>query len=59
MEKTEREEGKGRITLSKDQVWPAIIIVALALVMLVNAIFIYVAVSGADDVAPSYSEGQR
>ena len=59
MEKTDRDAGKGRITLSKDQVWPVIIVVALALVMLVNAIFIYVAVSGADDVAPSYTQGER
>jgi hypothetical protein len=35
------------------------IAVALAVVVLVNAIFIYVAVTGADEVAPSYNQGER
>ncbi len=48
---------RGRITLSRDQLWPAIIIVGLALVLVVNAMFIYIAVSGADEVAPSYNAG--
>lgn len=50
---------RGRITLSRDQLWPAIIIVGLALVLVVNAVFIYIAVSGADEVVPSYNAGQR
>jgi hypothetical protein len=48
-----------RITLGDESVWPAIIIIALAVVMAVNAAFIYIAVSGADEVAPSYMEGER
>lgn len=50
---------RGRITLSRDQLWPAIIIVGLALVLVVNAVFIYIAVAGADEVVPSYNAGQR
>lgn len=49
----------GRITLTRDHLWPAIIIAALALVMIVNAVFVYIAVSGADEVAPSYTQGER
>ena len=50
---------RGRITLSRDQLWPALIVIGLAIVMAVNAAFIYIAVSGADEVAPSYEAGQR
>ena len=50
---------KGCITLKKDHLWPVLIAVALALVMVVNAVFIYIAVSGSDEVVPSYTEGQR
>jgi hypothetical protein len=39
--------------------WPVGITVALIIVVVVNAIFIYVAVSGADDVAPSYNTEPR
>ena len=39
--------------------WPVGITVALIIVALVNAIFIYLAVSGADDVAPSYNTEPR
>lgn len=59
MDRTEKGGGRGRVTLSRDQLWPIIIIVALALVMLVNAVFIYIAVTGADEVAPSYTQGDR
>ncbi|GMV06876.1 MAG: hypothetical protein AMXMBFR53_31510 [Gemmatimonadota bacterium] len=59
MATTEKGSDGGRVTLSRDQLWPIIIIVALALVMLVNAVFIYIAVSGADEVAPSYTQGDR
>jgi hypothetical protein len=34
--------------------WPVAIIVGLLIVILVNAIFIFVAVSGQDEIAPSY-----
>jgi hypothetical protein len=36
-----------------------IITVGLVLVSLVNAVFIYIAVSGADDVVPSYITEER
>jgi hypothetical protein len=48
-----------RLTLDRGWVWPLAIAVGLALVVLVNAVFIYVAVTGADDVAPSYVHGNR
>ena len=50
---------RGRITLSRDQLWPVLIAAGLALVIAVNVIFIYIAVSGADEVVPSYESGQR
>lgn len=53
------EERKGMTTLRKEVVWPVIITVGLILVVLVNAFFIYIAVSGADPVAPSYVQGDR
>ena len=43
----------------RDLLWPIAIAVLLALVVIVNAVFIYVAVSGADDVAPSYNQEAR
>lgn len=39
--------------------WPWILGIGLALVVLVNVLFIWIAVKGADDVAPSYTEGDR
>jgi len=59
VDRTDNGGGRGRLTLSRDHLWPVIIIVALAVVMLVNAVFIYIAVSGADEVAPSYTQGER
>jgi hypothetical protein len=57
---TEATAGRrGRITLSRDQLWPVLIAAGLALVIAVNVIFIYIAVSGADEVVPSYESGQR
>ena len=50
---------KGQITLSRDHLWPWIIGIALAVVLAVNAVFIYIAVTGADSVAPSYTTGER
>lgn len=40
-------------------VWPAAIIIGLLFVMGVNAGFIYIAVSGADEVVPSYALEER
>ncbi|MCG6957527.1 MAG: hypothetical protein LJF04_16175 [Gemmatimonadetes bacterium] len=48
-----------RLTLDRSAIWPLAIAVGLALVVLVNALFIYIAVKGADDVAPSYVQGNR
>jgi hypothetical protein len=39
--------------------WPIGIAIGLALVILVNLAFIYIAVSGADDVVPSYQSESR
>jgi hypothetical protein len=50
---------KGQITLSRDHLWPWIIGIALAVVLAVNAAFIYIAVTGADSVVPSYNTGER
>lgn len=59
MDRTEQDGGKGPIVLERDLLWPVIIIVGLTLVLLVNAVFIYIAVKGADTVAPSYTQGER
>ena len=53
------EPGKPQLRISDDMVWPVIIVAALVLVLVVNAVFIYIAVTGADEVAPSYVAGQR
>lgn len=41
------------------RLWPVLITVGLVFVVVVNVIFIYMAVSGADDVVPSYQTEQR
>jgi len=41
------------------RLWPVLITLGLLLAVLVNAIFIYIAVSGADDVEPSYFTEKR
>ena len=48
-------DGGGR----RDRLWPTLIVVGFVLVILVNAIFIYIAVKGADDVVPSYQTEER
>ena len=53
------EPEKPQLLISDDMVWPIIIVVALVLVVVVNAVFIYIAVTGADAVVPSYMAGQR
>ncbi len=42
-----------------DRTWPLGLALALAVVVLVNLAFIYMAVAGADPVAPSYVSGER
>lgn len=61
---TERAGGvpappEGAARTRRDLTWPVILAVALLLVVIVNAVFIYVAVSGADEVAPSYNQEGR
>lgn len=41
------------------RLWPIMITVGLILVIVVNAIFIYIAVKGADEVVPSYVTEER
>ena len=41
------------------RLWPILITAGLVLVILVNALFIFIAVSGADDVVPSYQTEER
>lgn len=43
----------------RDRLWPTIIVVGLVVVVLVNALFICIAVKGADTVVPSYTQGDR
>ena len=50
---------KRRIVLGDHQVWPLLIGVALAVVIAVNAAFIWIAVNGADEVDASYVAGER
>jgi len=47
-----KKEGESRL-------WPVIIGTALAVVILVNGVFIYIAVKGADPVVPSYVTEER
>jgi hypothetical protein len=42
-----------------DRLWPIAIVIGLVLVVLVNLAFIYIAVSGADQVVPSYHSEER
>ena len=58
METTDPRE-QGRVTVDRDHLWPWIIGIALAVVMVVNAVFIYIAVSQADPVEPSYNIENR
>lgn len=44
---------------AQSRLWPIGIIVALVIVVLVNAVFIFVAVRGADEVVPSYNSEPR
>lgn len=39
--------------------WPVMIVVGLLIVILLNAVFIYIAVSGQDEVVPSYHTEPR
>jgi hypothetical protein len=41
------------------RLWPAVIIIGLLIVILMNAVFIYIAVSGQDEVVSSYHTEER
>jgi len=47
------------VVIRPEWIWPAAIIVALLIVVAVNVAYIWVAVSGADDVVPSYVTEDR
>jgi len=54
--------GSGEVSANPkpgSRLWPTLIILGLTLVILVNLAFIYVAVSGADEVVPSYETEER
>lgn len=60
--KTDSPTNTGRdilIRLDRDLAWPTAIVIGLILVVVVNLAFIFVAVSGADPVVPSYSAESR
>jgi hypothetical protein len=59
MTENNRESTSPSEMRSGGRLWPTIIIVGLALVIAVNAIFIYIAVKGADEVVPSYQTEER
>ena len=50
---------RGSPTLSRDLVWPVAVVLFLVTVVVVNLAFIWVAVDGQDEVAPSYVTGER
>ena len=43
----------------RDLRWPIAIVIGLVLVILVNLTFIYIAVSGKDEIVPSYHTERR
>jgi len=53
------DAGARPLEIRADWIWPVAIIVALLIVVAVNAAYIWVAVSGADDVVPSYVTEDR
>lgn len=56
------ETGEARVeddAGGKVRLWPVLIAIGMALVILVNGIFIYIAVRGADEVVPSYNTEER
>lgn len=52
-------EQMGRIKFKREWIWPLGIALGLAIVIAVNAAFIYLAFSGADEVVPSYNTEAR
>lgn len=50
---------EGVAAVPRDRLWPVLITVGLLLVVLVNVLFTYIAVKGADGVVPSYFSEER
>lgn len=48
-----------QISAKQDTLWPWMITLGLLFVVVVNVGFIVIAVTGADEVAPSYIQGDR
>ncbi len=46
-------------THRNDMRWPLAITVGLLIMIAVNICFMYIAVTGADEISPSYVEGER
>ena len=59
VETAEDGPGHGSEEVKNDRLWPIILTILLVVVVAVNAAFIYIAVTGADDVDPSYTQGER
>jgi hypothetical protein len=59
VETAERGPEQGSEGVKNDRLWPIILTTLLVVVVAVNAAFIYIAVTGADDVDPSYVQGER
>lgn len=51
--------GPRTVEIRSDWTWPAAIAAGLMVVVLMNVVFIWVAVSGADPVVPSYVAEER
>jgi len=53
------KDDAGRTSGGGDRLWPRLIVAGMVVVVLVNFAFIWIAVSGADQVVPSYVEEER
>ena len=51
------ERGAG--ALAGGRIWPVAVALSLFVVVCVNLAFVYIAVTGADEVVPSYVEEER
>ena len=59
VEMAEHDAKQGSEEAKDDRLWPIILTILLVVVVAVNAGFIYIAVTGADDVDPAYVQGER
>jgi hypothetical protein len=51
--------GSGAEAAVGGRVWPVAVALSLLVVVCVNLAFVYIAVTGADEVVPSYVEEER